>query len=108
MEPNQQNQTSKQNITRDIEIKNNLTVTRGEVGGDKGRGRRIKVFRNNYKGHMDETKGRWKQGGEVGMAGVVGGVVGDKCRQLYLNNNKIISKKKKEKVKTQSTRRQSG
>ena len=27
-------QTSKQNITRDIEIKNNLTVTRGEVGGD--------------------------------------------------------------------------
>ena len=36
MEPNQQNQTSKQNITRDIEIKNNLTVTRGEVGGDNG------------------------------------------------------------------------
>ena len=26
-------QTSKQNITRDIEIKNKLTVTRGEVGG---------------------------------------------------------------------------
>ena len=24
---------SKQNITRDIEIKNNLTVTKGEVGG---------------------------------------------------------------------------
>ena len=27
---------SKQNITRDIEIKNNLTVTGGEVGGDNG------------------------------------------------------------------------
>ena len=30
------NKTNKQNITRDIEIKNNLTVTRGEVGGDNG------------------------------------------------------------------------
>ena len=29
-------QTSKQNITRDIEIKNKLTVTIGEVGGDNG------------------------------------------------------------------------
>ena len=27
-------QTGKQNITRDIEIKNNLTVARGERGGD--------------------------------------------------------------------------
>ena len=37
MEPNQQN-TSKQNITRDIEIKNNLTVTRGEgIMGGKGK-----------------------------------------------------------------------
>ena len=32
-------QTSKQNITRDIEIKNKLTVTRGEVGGDNRRKR---------------------------------------------------------------------
>ena len=29
-------QTSKQNITRNIEIKNKLTVTRREVGGDNG------------------------------------------------------------------------
>ena len=29
-------QTSKQNITRNIEIKNKLTVTKGEVGGDNG------------------------------------------------------------------------
>ena len=31
-----------------------------------------RVFRDNYKGHMDKTKGRWKQGREVGMAGVGG------------------------------------
>ena len=37
MEPNQKKQTSKQNITRDIEIKNNLTVTSGEGGEDIGR-----------------------------------------------------------------------
>ena len=40
------------------------------------------VFRNYCGGHMDKTKGRgWKQGREVGLAGV-GGVVGGKCRQL--------------------------
>ena len=50
-----------------------------------GRGRR--VFRNNYKGHMDKTNGGWKKRKKVGMAGV-GGVVGVKWRQLYLNNNK--------------------
>ena len=50
-------------ITRDTEIKNNLTVTRGEVGGTMG-GR---VFRNYYKGHIDKTKGesRSKGGREV-------------------------------------------
>ena len=31
---NNKKNTSKENVTRDIEIKNNLTVTRGEVGGD--------------------------------------------------------------------------
>ena len=36
-------QTSKQNISRDIEIKNNLTVTRGEVGGNNV-GKRGKGF----------------------------------------------------------------
>ena len=34
------NKTNKQNITRDNEIKNKLTVTRGEVGGDHGRKRK--------------------------------------------------------------------
>ena len=33
---NNKKNTSKENVTRDIEIKNNLTVTRGEVGGDNG------------------------------------------------------------------------
>ena len=55
-------------------------------GGGGGR-----VFRNNYRGHMDKTKVGWIQGKDVGMAGG-GSVVGDKCRQLYLNNNKIILK----------------
>ena len=34
------NKTNKQNITRDTEIKNKLTITRGEVGvdGEKGKG----------------------------------------------------------------------
>ena len=48
-----------------------------------------RVFRNNYKGHMDKTEAWWDQGREVGMAGVGWGVVWGKCRQLYLNNNKI-------------------
>ena len=34
---------SKQNITRDIEIKNKLAVTKGQVGGDNG-GERGKGF----------------------------------------------------------------
>ena len=42
-----------------LKSKNNLTLTRGEVGGDNG-GR---VFRNYYKGHMDKTKG---EGGSKG------------------------------------------
>ena len=50
---------SKQNITGDIEVKSNLTIARGEWGGDSGRG----VFRNYYKGHMDKTKG---EGGSRG------------------------------------------
>ena len=57
---------------------------------------RGRVFRNYYKAHMDKTKGQeWKQGREVGLAGV-GRVVESKCRQLYLNNNKVIFLKKKE------------
>ena len=50
---------SKQNVTRDIEVKNNLTIARGEGGRDSGE----KVFRNYYKEHMDKTKG---EGGSWG------------------------------------------
>ena len=46
------------------------------------------VFRNNYKGHMDKTKGGWNHGREVEMAGV-GENGGGECRQLYLNYNNI-------------------
>ena len=40
------------------------------------------VFRNYYKGHVDKTKVGWKQGREVGLAGVGGEwweVNADKC-----------------------------
>ena len=63
---------------------------------DNGRVEGGRVFRNNYKGHMDKTKAGWKQGREGGIVGV-GGSGGGKCRQLYLNNNKIIYKEKKRK-----------
>ena len=53
---NLNDKTNKQHTIRDIEIKNKLTVTREEVGGGNG-GERGRVFRNNYKGHMDKTKG---------------------------------------------------
>ena len=46
------------------------------------------LSRNMYKGHMGKDKEGKDRGWEVGMAGV-GGMVGGKWRQLYLNNNKI-------------------
>ena len=46
-----------------------------KLGGRDNGGKRGRVFRNNYKGHMDKTKEGEKQGKEVGMAGAVGGVV---------------------------------
>ena len=49
-------QTSKQNRTRDIEIKNKLTVTRAGLGGNNG-GKGGRVVRNMNKGHMDKAKG---------------------------------------------------
>ena len=53
------------------------------------------VYGNYYKGHMDKTKG---EGGSKGGRWVWlgwGGGMGRKCRQLYLNDNKTILKKKK-------------
>ena len=51
-------QTSKQNITRDIEIKNKLTVTRGEEGGGE-QGKEVEgSSRNMCEGSMDKAKER--------------------------------------------------
>ena len=62
---------SKQNITRDIEVKSYLTIARGEWGGDSGE----RVYRNYYKGHMGKTKGEcgggWGRGG-FGWGGMEG------------------------------------
>ena len=49
-------QISKQNITRDIEIKNKLTVTRGVVGGTNG-WKRGKGCQEYVKGYMYKAKG---------------------------------------------------
>ena len=44
---------------------------------------RGRVFRNYYKGHMDETKGEdGSKGGRYVWLGWRRGVVGGKCRQL--------------------------
>ena len=50
-----------------------------------GKGRR--VFRDNYKGHMEKPRGAEISRGMWGWL-AWGQVVGRKCRQLYLNNNK--------------------
>ena len=60
---------------------NNVTVSRGEVGGHNG-GNGGRVFKNNYKGHMDKNKGGM-EAREEGVHGWGGeGEVGGKCRQL--------------------------
>ena len=60
-------QTSKQNTTRDIEIKNKLTVTRGEVGGNnwekRGKGRRRTCIKDTWTkskvGRIEGGRRRW-------------------------------------------------
>ena len=53
---------------RDIEVKNNLTIARGEWGvGTVGR----RVFRNYYKGHVDKIKGEGGSSGERGLQGLL-------------------------------------
>ena len=51
-----------------------------------------RVSRNLYKGHMDKTKRGRSKGGRWGWLGL-GGVMWEKWRQLYLNNNKKRFKK---------------
>ena len=54
------------NITRDIEVKNNLIIARGSGEGTVRRG----DYRNYYEGHMDKIK--WEGGGGFGWCGVEG------------------------------------
>ena len=76
------NKTNKQaNITRDIEIKNNLKVIRGEMEGDNV-GRRGRFSGTTIKDTWTKPRGEWKQGREEGLTRVLGGVVGSKRRQL--------------------------
>ena len=57
MEHNQQKKKSKKNITRDIEVKNNLTIARGEGGKDNGE----KGFQELlYRTHGQNQGGGWK------------------------------------------------
>ena len=63
-------QTSKQSIAKDIDIENRLTVIRGEIEGimgEKGEGFIGTIIKDIWKA----TRGDWKQGKEVGRAGVV-------------------------------------
>ena len=70
---------SKQNITRDIELKSNLTIARGEWGGDNGeRGLQELLERT----HGQNQGGGWRWGREVRSARVGGGGMGRKGRQL--------------------------
>ena len=69
---------SKQNITRDIEVKNNPTIARGDRGGDSGE----KGFQELIQGYMDKTKGEGgSRGGRWAWLGWGRGVR-RKCRQL--------------------------
>ena len=69
-------QTSKQNITRDIENKNKLTVTRGEVGGDNG-GKGEGFSGTSMKDTCTKPRRGWDQRREAEMAGMAGEENGD-------------------------------
>ena len=65
---------------RDIEIKNIVTIARGEWGGDSGE--RGLLYRSYYKGYKDKIKGEGRgKGGRWDWLGWGGGM-GRKCRQL--------------------------
>ena len=86
-------QTSKKNITKDIEIKNRLTVTKGRWEGITGMIREGSS-RNMYKGHMDKAKGGRIEGGRWRMGGVWGVVVGEMETTLLEQQYKKIFVKK--------------
>ena len=65
-------------MTRDIEVKNNLTMGRGEWGGDSEE----KGLQDYYKGHMDKITGEGGGGGGRGVQLGWGGGLGRKGTQL--------------------------
>ena len=86
------NKTNKQNITKNTEIENRLTVTRGEgegISGEKGERFVGTIIKDTWT-IMGVGGGN---GRELGRAWSWGGV-GGKGRELYLNNNKILNKGK--------------
>lgn len=54
--------TCKQTVTRDIEIKNNLTINTGEVGGDNG-WQRGKVFQEQLLRTHGQNQGGFRSRG---------------------------------------------
>ena len=70
-------QTSKQNITRDIEIMTKLTVNRGEVGKDMGWGEGAILSGTCIKGTWTKPKGGRIEDGRWGWLGW--GRNGDNC-----------------------------
>ena len=81
---NSTEQTSKQNTTRYIEIKNKLTVTRGEAGGDNRRKKGKACSGTCIKDPWTKTTG-WRAGLNVGgrvwvgQGKIMGGGNGDNC-----------------------------
>ena len=66
-------------------MKTKLTVTRGEVGGDNRVGEGFSG--TTIKDTWTKPRRGGIRGGRWGWLGWMG-VLGGKCRQLYLNNNK--------------------
>ena len=71
-----------QNITRDIEVKNNLTIASGEWGGDSEERTHGQQHMDYYKGHMDKIKGEEGGGGGRGVRLGWDGGMGRKGIQL--------------------------
>ena len=87
------NKTTKQaNYNQRHWIKNKLTVARGEVGGDNGGKGGEGLSGTCIKDTWATPKGGTIEGGRWGCLGL-GGVVGGKWRQLYLNNNKKMQER---------------
>ena len=78
--------TSKQNISRDIEIKNKLTVTKGARGEDNG-GEGEGFSGTTIKDTWTKPRGSEIREGRLKWSGLGWGI-GGKCRPLYLNNDK--------------------